>query len=234
MKLNILILFICFLGLQSANAHALWISTDQHGTIGKSQEIKIYFAEPGETWEPIGGKEWELAKNFELWLISPKGEKEQLNVLAKSDHYIASFVPNENGVYHVELKNENIGILKFEGMPPFIPYFYSSSLVTVGTLSTQNKKSDTQKVVPIWNKMNQIDGLMIAISSDIKGKLAVVMPDGSIKNLGEVGTGKVEFKPEKPGIYQVELSTIRNKALSNDLNSDILKIYTSTTVFQIP
>ncbi|GAA4787964.1 hypothetical protein GCM10023231_15140 [Olivibacter ginsenosidimutans] len=235
MKLLTVLLLGVF-SLQEIQAHALWVSTAHSGTKGVSHDVKVFFAEPGEKWEPLDGDEWKLVEGFELWLVKPNGEKSRLKLFPEDDHYAASFTPEVDGLYGVELKHEKVGVLTFEKMPPFIPYFYASAAIIVGKGSlAQLKKSDLPiQVVPQWNGSSKVDGFTIVIKDGGKGKAFVVTPNGAVKQLGEVASGTQTFEAKESGTYQVELSVQDKKGGSFEGKEYKAAFYTATTVFEIP
>lgn len=87
------------------HAHALYIDTEDQGTRGKTQEVKVYYSEFADgTVEKVADWYSNVA-DFELWLVGPDGQRTQLTTTAKEDHFTASFVPEEKGTYRLEISH---------------------------------------------------------------------------------------------------------------------------------
>jgi len=233
---KLLLVVLCVISLQELYAHALWVSTERSGIKGTAHEVKVFFAEPGEKWEPLDGDEWKLVKGFELWLVNPNGKRLRLDLSPKQDHYAASFIPQEDGLYHVELIHEHIGVLSFEGMPPFIPYFYAFAPINVGNDSTLNGNENAlqTRIIPQWDEQSKMVSFDITTKNGSKGRVTLVTPDGEVKQLGEVNPGKLEFEANDTGSYQVELSVRTDGGGSYEGKEYKTAFYTATTVFTIP
>ena len=94
MKKIIVLAGCILLMIGNVQAHALWVSTNETGSVGEEQEIKVYFGEfTYGVIEEVGGEAFEMMKNFSLWVIIPSGEKTSLEVEAKEKFYLATYTP---------------------------------------------------------------------------------------------------------------------------------------------
>lgn len=215
MKLTkVLFTFGLLMSMQSAFAHALWFKTDSKGAKGTQHDIQVYFAEPGEKWESLDGDEWKMVKGFELWVVSPKGEKTLLTCTPDKDHYKANFTPNEDGRYVVVLKHEKIGVLSFGKGDPFVPFFYATATVDVGATADKNIALSSADFLPMsiisaLTVNSQKVGLQITAPNGLAYKVSVITPAGK-KN--DLPNGTVEFDAIEAGLYQIEVSAMDSKA----------------------
>lgn len=103
---QIILSILTFFTVMSASAHAVFIETALKGAKGKSHMVKVVYGEPDEH-EAIS-KWWWYKEGTEvtLTLIKPDGTKESLKTTAKSDHLLTTFIPDQDGVYHVSLQRD--------------------------------------------------------------------------------------------------------------------------------
>lgn len=207
MKLSrILLVFMILFGLQNGMAHALWVETNTAGKKGVSHSVKVYFAEVGESWEAVSGKEWSMVKNFELWLQSPDGKLSQLKTNVQKDYYQADFIPSQNGTYQVIAKNITIGPLNFPNTPAFVPYFYAKSNVQVGN----SKATKSEYKIPLNFNIIQ-DGnqkkIDLKVPEYVSGKVQVTVftPSNELKTFKDLKNGLLEYAFTEKGNYQIEI-----------------------------
>ncbi|MCR4033798.1 MULTISPECIES: hypothetical protein [Flavobacterium] len=187
-------------------AHALWVETNNTGKKGVSHSVKVYFAEVGESWESLSGKEWSMVKNFELWLQSPDGKLNRLEATPQKDYYQADFIPSQNGTYQIIAKNTTIGPLNFPNTPAFVPYFYAKSNVQVG--NTKAVKSEYEIPLNFTLKQNgNQKQLNLTVPEYVSGKTQVTVftPSGELKTFNELKNGLFDFVFAEKGNYQIEL-----------------------------
>lgn len=118
-------------------AHALWIETAPQGKIGQEHLVKIYFGELAYgMYEEVGGDSFNKMKNFKLYLIDSDGNKSQLSVTLRSDHYIATFTPEQDDLYTLSLENDDIPIINFTkyDFGIFKTHYHASVTVAVGNV----------------------------------------------------------------------------------------------------
>lgn len=207
MKLSaILFLFLSLFGFQQGMAHALWVETAPIGELGTLQTVKVYFAEVGDKWEPVTGKEWSLVKGFDLLIQSPSGKLSPLETTARDIFYEASFTPQEVGVYQVVLKNTSIKTLHFPNTPPFIPYFYATAKVQVGVSSTVASQFKLPLDLHYIQQAGQtkID-LELPDYANGKATVSVLFPSGEIKVFKDLKNGIQDIDLLTKGSYAVEL-----------------------------
>jgi len=97
---------LSFFIVLSASAHAVFIETSLKGIQGKSHAIKIVYGEPDE--HEVISKWWWYKAGMEitLTLIKPDGSTSSLTTTAQDDHLLTSFIPDQDGMYHVSLKRD--------------------------------------------------------------------------------------------------------------------------------
>ena len=100
MKNIVALALLFFLFDQTALAHAMWIETNRSGSVNEEHEINVFFGEfSHDVREDAGEESFEKVKKFELWIADQHGEKTILEAVPNGNHYTASFVPTNEGVY---------------------------------------------------------------------------------------------------------------------------------------
>lgn len=128
-------------------AHYLWIETEATAEKGKNHEIKIFFGEYTHgVIEQVSGENFPAVAKFNLWLIAPDGTKKSLKASPKEDFYLATFKPNQDGIYTVILNNDNIDVIDYTqyDFGIFKTHYHSTGKIEVGNTDgntiIQNKK----------------------------------------------------------------------------------------------
>ncbi|KAA5537483.1 DUF4198 domain-containing protein [Taibaiella lutea] len=81
------------------SAHEMWIETKPMGSVGVTQEVKVFFGE--FSWnKPTSAAKWfsDIA-DCKLILTTPDGTTKILEKSKEEDCYKASFIPKEKGIY---------------------------------------------------------------------------------------------------------------------------------------
>lgn len=135
MKKHILLL-VLFLATGNAFAHYMWVETNPTGKQGQKQEVKVYFGE--YTYgleEEVGGEAFAKMKDFEVWVVSPDGQKAKLEVKPGKKFYSGWFTPKANGIYTVALNNNKIDVIDYTqyNFGIFKTHYHSTAKVAVGT-----------------------------------------------------------------------------------------------------
>lgn len=191
----------------NAWGHALWIQTSPTGLKGKKQTVRIIYAEPGETPEKIN--DWYSdVKAFELWLISPDGQKTKLAIAPATDYYTAEFLPQQEGVYTLSVGHtakELGGTTKYQ--------FNATATVTVGQAQSVALASLNELNVAVSHpnggyKVGQAVKLAGVFKTKPSEKLQVAVhsPSGWNRTVETNADGLTEFTPLWPGTYYIEAS----------------------------
>lgn len=134
--------------LATANtfAHFMWIETLPTGKLNQKQEVKVFFGEYsyGVT-EKVAEEAFGKMKQFNVWVISPAGEKIKLDMEPKDIYYSGWFEPKANGTYTVVMNNNNIDVIDYTqyNFGIFKTHYHATAKVEVG-----NKASDTAALNP--------------------------------------------------------------------------------------
>ena len=227
--MNIKLLFTFLIGiaaLQLCQAHALWIETSAEGKINQKHTVKVFYGEYAQQQiEPID--EWYSdVKDFDLYLISPNGEKTKLEKKAKGDHFISEFLPTTNGTYAISVihaAKEAYQSMRFE--------FSSLALVNIGENRTLPKELpfhiETASHSRILNSTMELQ-VFHENKALPETEVAVMGPDGWSKSLKTDANGKIYFKPFIRGKYIIEASQIIDK-VENWSGQNIEKTWQGTT-----
>lgn len=211
-------LAMCFLfaSLQ-ISAHALWIETPAKGKKGQAQTVKVFYGEYAE-FNPDRVADWYSdVKDFKLWLISPDGQKHQLETKQFENHFESSFTPAQDGAYTLVVSHEPKdlgGTTKYQ--------FNSSASVLVGAVG---KPVDTNpnpfKLAVEQGKPGQpvvVKGFFNGAVAD-KFEATIFSPKGWTKQIKADAEGKVVFVPEWKGTYMIEISRY-DKSAGKHNNAD--------------
>lgn len=227
-KLKTLVLsLILMFSVNQLFAHALFIKTAANGKKGTAQEVKIFYGEPGENQPEKLGDWWSDTKEFSLWLINPQGEKEQLKVTPKDDHFVASFTPAADGVYTLSISHT---VKQIAGKKQY--QFNAAALVSVGKANVGNtalaNKADLGVFVDALASLKA--GKAITLSSHFKAQptadvaISVFAPKGWTKQVKTGTDEKTTFIPEWPGTYLLEAG--KNEKVAGQAFESIERIAT--------
>jgi uncharacterized GH25 family protein len=156
MKKSILLLLLLFVTANSF-AHFMWVETSPVGKLNKKQDVKVYFGEyTYGVVEKVGEEAFNKMKNFEVWVISPSGEKTKLQMTPADMFYSGSFEPKANGTYTVVLNNNNIDVIDYTqyDFGIFKTHYHATAKVEVGgaTADTAAVNADGLSIVNITKK----------------------------------------------------------------------------------
>lgn len=215
--------FITSLGL---DAHALFLETATQGQAGKGHHVTIYYAEPDGERELV--KDWWAdVSAFELWLHLPDGTTHQLEVIPDLDHFTATFIPDDPGMYHLSISHT---VNQIAGKTQYV--FNASAHVQVGKTRT---KSDwnlpIDQVVEIDHDARLKSKRDVSLHYQIQEKpavnatLSVFSPAGWSKVVKTNSEGSASFIPEWKGTYWIE--AIHKSEVSGKPYEHVVQIYTT-------
>ncbi|MFT4017936.1 MAG: DUF4198 domain-containing protein [Agriterribacter sp.] len=188
----------------SIYAHALWIETNATGKKGQQQDVKIFYGEYAE-FSPEKVKDWYSdVKDFTLWLVAPDGQKKQLTTSPQEDHYTASFTPDKDGVYILQVSHSAKDLGRTT-----VYQFNTSAIVAVGKNETADVKHNLNplKFQLKAGKVNEPVTIQAFYKDAVSEKMSVTVfsPKGWTKQI-EGKNGIAEFVPEWKGKYMIEVS----------------------------
>lgn len=147
----------------NAFAHFMWLETSPTGKIGQKQEVKLFFGEYNygvieKTAEEAFGK----MKNFEVWVISPSGEKTKLDMKQADTFYSGWFEPKANGTYTVIMNNDKIDVIDYTqyDFGIFKTHYHATAKVEVGKTATDTASQNPEglSIVDMTKKLHVKDG----------------------------------------------------------------------------
>ncbi|WP_270089968.1 DUF4198 domain-containing protein [Sphingobacterium sp. SYP-B4668] len=203
--LSILTLFVVL----SASAHAVFIETTLKGVKGKSHAVKIVYGEPDEH-EAIA-KWWWYKEGMQvtLTLTKPDGSKETLSTTAQADHLLATFVPDQDGYYHVSLQRDTE---RKEGAKTQYQ-INAVGTIQVGNSTLGNTASNIGNELLVHADQSTYKNKKeVSLTLYQKGKPAansffqIIAPSGWIKWVETDDNGIARFIPEWKGKYFAEVS----------------------------
>jgi uncharacterized GH25 family protein len=215
---SIVIAAFLMLGINVANAHALWIETKTIGKIGQAEEVKIYYGEYASNEREEVSKWYSDVKDFSLWLTAPGKEKIKLNTTAGANFFSAGFTPDKEGLYILTVSHE---AKELAGTTKYT--FSSVALVNVGkpTAIDQIKLPNTLKVAVSDAKIYKVNA-PVQLKAMLDGKpwanksVSVFTPEGWSKEFKTDEQGNIAFNPIWPGRYVLEVSNYEKKTGEHD------------------
>ncbi len=197
---------ISFLVTYDVQAHALWLETNPVGKSGKSQQVRVYYGEPSEGVVDNVSEWWSDVGAFTLWLYLPDGTRQQLPVQAQADHYAATFVPEQAGLY--ALRVDKPVKETFDGHQY---QFNCTALVVVGKDPANEHAAlgEEFRLFPDAAGQKTV-GKSIGVLATVDGKpvaeleVTVFSPNGWSKTFHTDDKGVFVFVPDRKGQYLVE------------------------------
>ncbi|MXN91502.1 DUF4198 domain-containing protein [Flavobacterium sp. Sd200] len=130
-----ILLLLAFISSAPVFAHFMWVETNPVGTLNKKQEVKVFFGEyTYGLQEKVNGESFEKMKNFEVWAVSPSGEKTAIQMQPGELFYSGYFMPKANGTYTIVLNNNKIDVIDYTqyDFGIFKTHYHSTAKVVVG------------------------------------------------------------------------------------------------------
>jgi len=196
-------------------AHALWIETKGTGKVGQAQEVKLFYGEYAQNERDSISKWYSDVKDLTLWLVGPDQKKIKLNTVLGDNVASASFTPEKDGQYTLVVSHparDLGGTTKY--------HFLTSTTVQVGKpAAVLNAEAITNEL-----KVFPSSGTAYKVKKVVKLKalhdgaskagatVNVFSPFGWSQVLTTSKDGEIEFTPEWPGTYVVEVTDFKKTA----------------------
>lgn len=199
-------LLIALCAISFAKADSIWIEADGTGTVGKPQQLKVFFGSYQlARIEKVTDSNFQAVQDFTLWVVSPSGKSTFLKVSPADTYYKASFTPEENGVYVVMVENKQRKVEDWRNTSSKIGItkqnYYARTTIQVGNDSTMaNILSDATIVATTLNED-------VTFQVFYHGKpysdaaMDIRHPEMKELNLKTDSEGKVKFHAPKGGRY---------------------------------
>tara|TARA_R110002050_G_scaffold109796_1_gene221107 strand:+ start:33575 stop:34291 length:717 start_codon:yes stop_codon:yes gene_type:complete len=208
-KLILTLVFLLFATVQTF-AHYLWIETTPTGKIGKQQEVKVFFGEyTYGVIEKVNGEAFPNVKDFTLWLVDASGNKTQLTVTPKEDHYLGYFTPKTSGTHTVVLNNDAIKVIDYTqyDFGIFKTHYHSIAKVQVGKKNEETAAINEAGIVvkDISDTKGEVKLQVLFKNAPLaKNELKVFVADLWSKTLETDENGMVTFKQPWDTKYIIE------------------------------
>ena len=213
-------------------AHALFIETNSNGTLGYTQKITVFYAEPNDLKKERVEDWWSNTKEFTLWLTLPDGSKKKLTVSEHDDHFTSVFTPLVAGNYYVSIHHT---VPTITGKTQY--QFNASSKVTVGKqkeeLASEQLKLGKELFMfkSVSNNKKELSIMLLYDGEALpNASVTIFAPSGWERTIETNEKGIVNFKPEWKGKYLFE--AIKKEEVSGKGYSGKLKIITTAVNFK--
>lgn len=203
-------LFALFLGgnIGLCFAHALYIDTNSEGKPGEVHNVNIYYSEFADKTHEKVADWYSDAADLELWLVQPNGTRVLLETQVKNDHLSASFVPNEKGIYRLEISHTTADVA--EGTAYQFNAFAQVSVGNSGkTAPIGTKSPDLVLVQQLPANNGQTKAFTTYFKGEVKEEVSATLflPSGETKTLESNAEGIIEFSSNEEGIHFLEATT---------------------------
>lgn len=111
-RLIILTIIFALTISSSAVAHELWFDLDAEGEVGKEQVIKLKWGDFGQFLDPRS-RYFDAIAEGELWVLTPDGQRIDLELQELPDRYEARFTPQIGGDHQVIFYHDR-GVLDWQ------------------------------------------------------------------------------------------------------------------------
>lgn len=214
-RILIILSVLSFITAGSLSAHALWIETFGSAKKGEKQTVKVFWGEFGDNQHDAADKWFSDMSDFKLFITSPDGKKTQLATTAGTDHHLAEFTPEEDGVYLLTVSHEP----KDLGGTTRLQY-NSVATVNIGKSGKGNQPGFNEGQLKIWADASKLYKVNKPLSLDVllKGEQAekvhveIFSPSGWKRDLRSDSKGNVVFSPIWAGRYQAEAAVFSEEA----------------------
>lgn len=215
-KSFILTFFVLLFSFSSLSAHNIWVETKPTGEVGNTQQIHIYYGEYSyDYYEKVDGNFQDVA-DFNIWAITPGGQKILLSTTPGKTKFTAEFTPNETGVYTILLSSTKAGVVDWTayGLGILKPNFYASTTVVVGDKQRSFDAQMVTKINPLviddgshktYSPKSNVDLIVLFDGEPVaEQKLIITIADQWSKTITTNENGIAEFTLPWKGQYIVE------------------------------
>ncbi|GAB3656753.1 hypothetical protein GCM10028791_28820 [Echinicola sediminis] len=205
-KFGVLFIVALLMNINAVMAHALWIETSLVGKKGKEQQVKVYYGEYEAGVVEKVGDWYSDVQDFELWLIDPDGNKTVLATQVGEDHFTASFTPESDGVYRLQIGHsaKDLG-------GEYLYQFNTATQVWVGKAQEADLKgAQTDLALLLSDPVKKKQQEALSFKTYFKGQpkagvsVAVVSPEGWSKSYESDENGAVVIDTPWKGQYLIE------------------------------
>ncbi|AZA92499.1 Uncharacterised protein [Chryseobacterium nakagawai] len=206
--LSLLLFLTAFLFPQLTKASAYWMEI--HGSGKLKEEVKIQvcygFIDDLSERHRTTGTEFQRIKDFNFFLLNAKGEKLNIRLHPKEDHWEGTFIPDQKGTYRIFGMNDQQPVLERSQDPKenvrpidFMCGAYHVGVSSENTLPLQfmdinlQEKNGVYTIFPYRNMKPSEKGTMLRIFN----------PENWEKNIPVDKEHKAIFKPTMPGLYVI-------------------------------
>jgi hypothetical protein len=221
--MNRILSVVCFTFFTAlAHGHYLWLETQSTGQLGILHHVRVHYGEYtyGVT-ESVEGEAFPAVANFKLWLLGPDGGRKPLTAIPSSDHYAASFLPDQAGTYTVMLGNSEIDVIDYTqyDFGVFKTHYQATARVQVGgeptdtisenphglTLQRLTSGPDTVRLQVLYKDKPHVGAEVKVYVSDLWSKTLETDEDGKVSFALPWQTtyiAETTKKEEIPGTYK--------------------------------
>ncbi|MDT0650115.1 hypothetical protein [Autumnicola edwardsiae] len=200
---------ILFLAVASVQAHALYIDTNPEGVRGKRHEVKVYYSEFTDGTVENVADWYSDVVNFHLYLVQPNGNRITINTTAHRDHYSASFVPEREGPYRLQISHmaEDPGDGTAYQFNAFAQVIVGESVQSFSLTETAPDLVLIEKAQEIKDSDKRI--FRTFFKGVAKGGITatIFLPSGETREIVSNSEGILEVELPEKGIYFLEATT---------------------------
>ena len=203
-KISVLSLMLTAFALGNVQAHALWIHTGSVARLGEAHEFTVFYADYHEgAIEKV--EDWYSDVNtFKIFLVGPSGKRTPLVYQKASDHVKGSFIPEEEGLYRLEIGHSS----KTE--PGKTLYqFNAVAYVQVGRKNKQADFAQAPDLILVPQKGDNTYQVLLSGKPLAEGEVSVLAPSGQQTTFTTDTKGEFTAKLNGAGDYYIEATTYK-------------------------
>lgn len=200
---------LTFFVILSASAHAVFLETALKGAKGRSHAVKVVYGEPDEHEEISKWWWYKEGMQVTLTLTKPDGSKESLATTVQSDHLLATFVPDQDGAYHVSFQRdtERKAGAKIQYQINAVATIYVGSSTIENTVSNIDNELFVYADQASYKKNKEVSLTLYQKGIPAANSIfQIIAPSGWIRWVETDDNGVARFTPEWKGKYFAEAS----------------------------
>ena len=191
---------------QQLLAHAVWIEATPAAVKGRPHDVHVYFGEFSHNERDTVAKWYSDIAELEIWLVPPDGKTIKLPAKAGLTSIDASFTPEADGVYTVQIHHDVKDLYHGSKLE-----YNASAIVVCGKAKTQAYTSNLPLLVHAEKPAALVNGNAVQLHVLANGqpapneKVELFTPGAEAQQLTSNAKGSLEFKPVKAGLYMAEV-----------------------------
>ncbi|MBS4025880.1 MAG: DUF4198 domain-containing protein [Clostridia bacterium] len=240
----ILAIVFSFLVSTWALAHELWFQLDPDGEAGQEHMIELIWGHFPDNIDPESAYFNSIGKG-ELWVLTPKGERIDLELTKRADRYQAKFTPKIGGDYQV-IFYHNRGVLDWAHSEP-------EGIQSIETAAKAYIDVHDEEETEIWDQLvglpfeikaitdvghlharEEMESQLLYNGKPLAGvAISVLSPGEAVLELTTDANGIFKFTPDVEGPWLIKAAYFDN-SVTQVAGQDVIGARNSLTMLVQP